>query len=129
MAELAGRKSSGVKTKRGLTSALRSRAAAFVGCAAACAVTLCAAAGVAAQERSRGVYRIPYDDGTSVVVGRDFNDHTPLGRIDMSGTGGNGEYRIVAAADGVVRFVVDNFSKTGLDGDKEPCTNNYVWIE
>jgi murein DD-endopeptidase MepM/ murein hydrolase activator NlpD len=93
-----------------------------------CAAALCFAAGTHAQEKSKGVYRIPYENGTSVGVTNDFNDHKPLGRIDMSGKGGDGEYKIVAAADGIVRFVVDNFSQTGLDGDKEPCTNNYVWI-
>jgi murein DD-endopeptidase MepM/ murein hydrolase activator NlpD len=92
------------------------------------ATLLCFAAVASAQEMSKGVYRIPYENGTSVGVTNDFKDHKPLGRIDMSGKGGNGEYKIVAAADGVVRFIVDNFSQTGLDGDKEPCTNNYVWI-
>jgi hypothetical protein len=82
-----------------------------------------------AREKSKGVYRVPYENGTSVGVTNDFIKHKPLGRIDMSGKGGDGEYKIVAAADGTVRYVVDNFSKTGIDGDKEPCTNNYVWIE
>jgi hypothetical protein len=129
MAELSGRLWSGIRTWKGLAGALRRQAAGFALCFAAGAMTLCAASGGAAQERSRGVYRIPYESGTSVGVTNDFNKHKPLGRIDMSGKGGDGEYKIVAAADGVVRYVVDNFSKTGLDGDKEPCTNNYVWIE
>jgi murein DD-endopeptidase MepM/ murein hydrolase activator NlpD len=129
MANQAGRKAPEVKTKGGLTGGLRRRAPAFTRCAAAGAIALCAAAGVGAQEKSKGVYRIPFENGTSVGVTNDFNKHKPLGRIDMSGKGGGGEYKIVAAADGTVRYVVDNFSKTGLDSDKEPCTNNYVWIE
>ncbi len=128
MAEQAGRQHSGVIGWRG-QGPLRGRASAFVAGAAAFALALCAASEAAAQEKSKGVYRIPYEDGTSVRVTNDFNKHKPLGRIDMSGKGGGGEYRIVAAADGVVRYVVDNFSKQ-VDGDSgEPCTNNYVWIE
>src|SRR4051812_4901877 len=90
---------------------------------------LCVAAGAAAQEKSKGVYRIPFENGTSVGVTNDFNKHKPLGRIDMSGKSGNGEYKIVAAADGIVRYVVDNFSKQVDSDSGEPCTNNYVWIE
>ena len=81
-----------------------------------------------AQTNSKGVYRIPYDDGTTVQITGDAKTHKPIGRIDMRGTGG-GTYKIVAAADGTVRHVVDNFSKQ-IDSDSgQPCTNNYVWIE
>lgn len=120
------------KRKHGLESGLGGRAAAaFIRRAAAvAAIMLCAAAGAAtAQEKSKGVYRIPYENGTNVRVSRDFNDHTPLGRIDMSGKEGSGEYKVVAAADGTVRFIVDNFSKQVDSSTGEPCTNNYVWIE
>src|ERR1044071_9476180 len=115
-----------------MTNQLSSRVlAAFVRCAAVGAITLCAAAGVAtAQEQSKGVYRIPYESGTTVKVSRDFDDHPPLGRIDMSGKdNASGEYKVVAAADGTIRFIVDNFSKQVDSSTDEPCTNNYVWIE
>lgn len=81
-------------------------------------------------QSSKGVYRIPYADGTEVKVGRDHNTHTPKGRIDMNGTGG-GTYRIVAAADGTVRYIEDGFSKrlTCKKDDGQPRNNNYVWIE
>lgn len=83
-----------------------------------------------ALDASKGVYRIPYADGTEVRVSNDHLDHDPPGRIDMGGRGG-GPYRIVAAADGTVRHVVDGFDRR-LD-----CTdlaiseqkNNYVWME
>lgn len=92
------------------------------------AFILCAVMSTAAQTNSRGVYRIPYQNGTTVKISRDFLTHTPLGRIDMSGTGGN-EFKIVAAADGTIRFVVDSFSAQIDSGSGQPCTNNYVWIE
>src|SRR5215213_8602122 len=97
--------------------------------ALAALAALCFATSAAAQEKSKGVYRIPFESGTSVGVTNDFNKHKPLGRIDMSGKGGGGEYKIVAAADGTVRYVVDNFSKQVDSDSGEPCTNNYVWIE
>ena len=78
-----------------------------------------------AFEKSKGVYRIPFADGTSVKVSNDFNDHKPIGRIDMSGKNGDGKYKIVAAGDGFVRFIEDQYSKQVESG--EPCTNNYVW--
>jgi murein DD-endopeptidase MepM/ murein hydrolase activator NlpD len=117
------------KAKRTLGSADGRGAGLVWRAAAAGAIMLCAAAGALAQERSKGVYRIPYENGTSVRVSRDFEDHTPLGRIDMSGKDGSGEYKIVAAADGTVRFVVDNFSEQIDSSTGKPCTNNYVWIE
>lgn len=125
MTNLSGKQTSGAKTK----GASITRATAITRFALAGAATLCVAASAFAQEKSRGVYRIPYESGTAVRVTNDFKDHQPVGRIDMSGKDGGGEYKIVAAADGTVRFIEDGFSKTGIDGDKEPCTNNYVWIE
>jgi hypothetical protein len=97
----------------------------------ACAIWLCAAAGLSAQalQESAGVYRIPYADGTEVRVTNDHVDHNPRGRIDMSGRGGKEPYRIVAAADGTIRFIVDNFSERQKSGDGVTCNNNYVWIE
>lgn len=87
------------------------------------------AAGVSlAQTPSKGVYRIPFANGTSVRITGDATTHKPAGRIDMVGTGDT-TYKIVAAADGVVRYVVDNFSKQIDSSSGQPCTNNYVWIE
>lgn len=84
-----------------------------------------------AVDTSKGVYRIPYADGTEVRVSNDHTDHDPIGRIDMGGRGG-GTYRIVAAADGTVRHVVDGFDKR-ISGCKDLAAsekkNNYVWIE
>jgi murein DD-endopeptidase MepM/ murein hydrolase activator NlpD len=87
----------------------------------ACGVSL-------AQTKSRGVYRIPFVNGTTVKITGDAKTHKPAGRIDMIGTGGS-TYKIVAAADGIVRYVVDNFSKQIDSSSGQPCTNNYVWIE
>lgn len=97
-----------------------------------CAATLCAAAGsVYAQTgKSSGVYRIPFVSGTQVHVTNDHTKHSPPGRIDMSGKGNaSGEYKIVAAADGRIKYIEDSFSKQVESGSGEPCTNNYVWIE
>lgn len=90
-------------------------------------------------QESKGVYRIPYADGTKVRIGRDHSTHTPKGRYDMGGQGG-GSYRIVAAADGTVRYIEDRYDKkldcNGPDNedpaDDLPASekkNNYVWIE
>ncbi|HEV7892792.1 MAG TPA: peptidoglycan DD-metalloendopeptidase family protein [Pyrinomonadaceae bacterium] len=102
-----------------------------------CAVTLCAAAGsVHAQTgKSSGVYRIPFVNSTQVHVTNDHTKHSPPGRIDMSGKGNaSGEYKIVAAADGRIKYIEDSFSAQVQNDDDEktpnkPCTNNYVWIE
>jgi hypothetical protein len=91
------------------------------------ALLLTAGSGIA-QTKSKGVYRIPYENGTTVKISNDFLTHKPLGRIDMVGTGG-GEHKIVAAADGTIRYIEDGYSaQVDSDSDK-PCTNNYVWIE
>lgn len=87
----------------------------------ACGATL-------AQTTSQGVYRIPFENGTTVKITGDAKTHSPVGRIDMVGTGAS-NYKVVAAADGVVRYVVDNFSKQIDSSSGQPCTNNYVWIE
>ncbi|MCF7220550.1 peptidoglycan DD-metalloendopeptidase family protein [Marilutibacter chinensis] len=82
------------------------------------------------MERSKGVYRIPYADDTRIRVSRDHNTHTPKGRYDIGGQGG-GSHRIVAAADGHVRYIEDRFSQR-LDCDGLAASekkNNYVWIE
>lgn len=105
--------------------------------ALACAAALCATAGsVHAQTgKSSGVYRIPFTSGTQVHVTNDHTKHSPPGRIDMSGKGNaSGEYKIVAAADGRIKYIEDSFSAQVQNDDDEktpnkPCTNNYVWIE
>ena len=95
------------------------------------ACTLLACGSAAAIESSKGVYRIPFADGTNVKVSNDHKDHSPPGRIDMGGRGG-GTYKIVAAADGFVRHLVDGFDQRissckGLPVSEQK--NNYVWIE
>jgi hypothetical protein len=83
-------------------------------------------------QESQNVYRIPYANGTNVKVGRDFVTHNPFGRIDMHGKGG-GTHRIVAAADGFVRYIQDGRTKNQwperLFRNTRDCLNNYVWIE
>jgi murein DD-endopeptidase MepM/ murein hydrolase activator NlpD len=76
---------------------------------------------------SRGIYRIPYAGGTAVEVWRDHLTHDPRYRIDLHGVDGDEPYRIVAAADGVIRYIVDRFSENRPG--RSPCNNNYVWIE
>jgi hypothetical protein len=65
---------------------------------------------VAAQQPlpvSKGVYRLPYADGTSVGFVNDHTNHpTTLNRVDMAGQGG-GPYTVVAAAAGCIRDIVD----------------------
>ena len=79
---------------------------------------------------SKGIYRIPYADGTMVRVTRDHQTHSPSpNRIDMVGTGGTAPYQIVAAADGWIRMIVDNnLACCNSVGGCSDC-NNYVWIE
>ena len=81
------------------------------------------------MEKSKGIYRIPYTDGTQVKVSRDHNTHTPKGRYDMGGQGG-GTYKIVAAGDGTITHIEDRFSARlsckGLPASEKK--NNYVWI-
>ncbi|HUM48249.1 MAG TPA: hypothetical protein PLD84_15065, partial [Chitinophagales bacterium] len=61
-------------------------------------------------ELSKGIYRLPYVDGTEIEVTCDHLSHCPRGRIDMVGTDGDisGNYHIAAAADGHIRAIVDN---------------------
>jgi len=72
--------------------------------------------------KSKNLYAIPYEPGVTVRVSRDHISHTPANRIDMSGTSG-GPYKIVAALDGVVKFIEDSHTLTG-----ECADNNYVWL-
>jgi murein DD-endopeptidase MepM/ murein hydrolase activator NlpD len=79
-----------------------------------------------APEFSYGVYRIGYQTGTQVSVGGDHLTHNPATRIDMSGFGGRGPYRVAAAADGIIRAIVDT---NYLTCTSCAVSNNYVWIE
>lgn len=91
---------------------------------AALVALLCLSMAGAVTE-SRGYYRIPYKTGTKVRVTNDVDDHSPIGRIDMSGRSGT-TYQIVAAASGWVRYIEDGF--TGQTSSPV-CKNNYVWLE
>ncbi len=72
---------------------------------------------------STGIYRIPYANGTDVLVWNDVYNHTL--RMDVAGVG-PGEFTLVAAADGIVREVVESNFETP-DGSNQ--ANNRVWIE
>jgi hypothetical protein len=64
---------------------------------------------------SDGIYRIPYADGTDVLVTRDHHTHSPArDRIDM--TAGEGAL-IVAAASGWIRGIVDHHGESPNPGD------------
>src|SRR5690606_22057643 len=82
-----------------------------------------------AIQKTPGLYRIPYADGTRVRIGRDHNTHTPKGRYDMGGQGG-GTYRVVAAGDGIITHIEDRYSQRlsckDLPGSEKK--NNYIWI-
>ena len=84
-------------------------------------------AGLIMAAISAGTYRIPYQNGTTVEITGDHLTHDPPTRIDMKGVAGSEPYRLVAAADGVIRFIVDQFGANRPDGN--PCNNNFVWIE
>jgi hypothetical protein len=71
--------------------------------------------------KSQGFYSFPYEAGTTVHVTNDAITHNPDNRIDMSGTSG-GPYRVVAAAAGRVKYVVDYHTGSGC------ANNNYIWI-
>lgn len=86
-----------------------------------------AATAAHAVDPSDGWYRIPFANGTEVRIANDHLTHSPKTRIDMVGTEGDTPYKIVAAAPGTVRFVVDKFTENRPDGN--PCNNNFVWIE
>src|SRR5262245_46844761 len=82
-----------------------------------------------AYQDSRGVYRLPYEDGTQISIDGDGDPVHHSAAADLNGAGSsNGLYFIVAAADGVVRRVQDGFSQTGRKKE-DGCNNNFVWIE
>jgi murein DD-endopeptidase MepM/ murein hydrolase activator NlpD len=77
---------------------------------------------------SRGIYRLPYADGTMVKVFDDFTTHRPRGRIDLFAVEGQRPYRVVAAAAGRVVAIQDTYSEQQSGRAAADCRNNYVWI-
>lgn len=72
-------------------------------------------------------YRIPYADGTSITVTRDFIDHgnTPAGNtgpMDIVASQANAV--IVAAADGVVRVIQESRTECGCNAAYGGCANS-----
>jgi hypothetical protein len=85
-------------------------------------------------ELSENIYRVPYTSGTDVHITNDHSTHSPVGRYDMSGTGNgsscSANYPIVAAAEGIIRRIVDNHNTKPPACDPNCADfNNYVWIE
>ena len=81
--------------------------------------------------QSRGLYRIPFANGTVVKVFDDFRTHRPPGRNDIYAIRGSPPYRVVAAAAGRIVAIQDGYSKqqSGRPLPAAQCHNNYVWIE
>ncbi len=90
-------------------------------------------------ELSQNVYRVPYSAGTEIRVNRDHYTHTSpntdvTGRYDIIGINNGSScgtnYPIVAAAEGIIRRIVDNHNTKPPTCDPD-CQdfNNYVWIE
>ncbi len=78
---------------------------------------------------STGIYRIPYENETQVWITNDVDTHKPKNRLDMVGlTSENHPHRIVAAASGIVRYIVDGFNAR-QNPTSRTCRNNYVWLE
>lgn len=71
---------------------------------------------------SDGVYRLPYQNGTTVFVSGDLFTHSPdLYEYDLVGISNGDQYTVVAAAAGVIMAIEDS--------NAEPTdSNNYVWI-
>src|SRR3982751_6915389 len=80
------------------------------------------------ESASLGVYRLPYSDGTMVRVFDDFRTHQPRGRLDLYAVKGQEPYRVVAAANGKVMAIQDNYGEQQNGRTAAPCHNNYVWI-
>jgi murein DD-endopeptidase MepM/ murein hydrolase activator NlpD len=107
--------------------------------ASVCLILLLAAlagcAGLRAGDETRAgdvasarVYRLPYEDGARVRVSRDHITHQPPNRVDLVGAEAR-SYRIVAAAAGIVRYIVDEFGVRQDSRTTRQCNNNYIWLE
>lgn len=81
-----------------------------------------------ATPQSRGIYRLPFADGTVVEVFDDFTTHRPPGRNDLYAVRGTRPYRVVAAAAGRVMAIQDGYSEQQSGRPAALCHNNYVWI-
>ena len=78
---------------------------------------------------SRGVYRLPYADGSRVSVFDDARTHRPVTRVDLVGEPRQGQtHRIVAAAAGMVMAIQDGFAAQQSGRAAADCRNNYLWI-
>jgi hypothetical protein len=77
---------------------------------------------------SARVYRLPYEDDARVRVSGDHITHQPPNRLDLVGAEPR-SHRIVAAAPGIVRYVVDEFSVRQDTRTARQCNNNYIWLE
>lgn len=76
---------------------------------------------------SKGVYRLPYANGTSVRFSNDHTNHpTTLNRVDMSGQGG-GPFTVVSAGAGRIILIVENNDTTCPNHPKitPPIPNNH----
>ena len=74
---------------------------------------------------SKGVYRLPYPDGSNVTVTGDHVSHNPHLRTDM--VDDTSPTNIVAAADGWIEYIQDGFDLTcpsATMGNPNPC-NGY----
>jgi murein DD-endopeptidase MepM/ murein hydrolase activator NlpD len=87
-----------------------------------------AAEPVVQQPTSKGIYRLPYVDGTELKVFDDFTTHRPRGRVDLFAISGPEPRRVVAAAAGRVMAIQDAYSEQQSGRAAAECHNNYVWI-
>lgn len=91
-------------------------------------LTLAAADTPAPIPESAGTYRLPYADDTHIKIFDDENTHRPIGRVDMTATGGHAPYRVVAAADGKIMAIQDSYGEQQSGRAAADCHNNFVWI-
>jgi murein DD-endopeptidase MepM/ murein hydrolase activator NlpD len=80
------------------------------------------------HDKSIGIYRLPFANGTSVKVFDDFGTHRPVGRVDLYAIDGKPPYEVVAAAAGVVAAIQDGYNEQQSGRAAKDCHNNYVWI-
>ncbi|HKO18421.1 MAG TPA: hypothetical protein VJU82_06010, partial [Acidobacteriaceae bacterium] len=78
--------------------------------------------------QSRGLYRLPFPDGTHVKVFDDFATHRPRGRVDIYAINGTEPYRVLAAAAGRIMAIQDGYREQQSGRPADQCHNNYVWI-